>query len=70
MSTLTRGLTTARHGAARLGPITRACIRVASCQRRSRERGQLAALTDRELRDMGLTRGDAAALARRPFWRA
>ncbi len=35
---------------------------------RSRERGQLAALDDRMLRDIGLTRADAIRLSRKPFW--
>ncbi len=39
-------------------------------QRRARERDHLAGLTERELRDMGLTRASAMALARKPFWRA
>ena len=33
------------------------------------ERRQLLALEDRELRDIGLTRAEARALARQPFWR-
>ena len=36
---------------------------------RSRERHQLALLTDRELHDLGLTRIDAQQEARKPFWR-
>ncbi len=38
-------------------------------RRRGRERGQLAALDDRMLRDIGLTRADAEFLANKPFWR-
>lgn len=38
-------------------------------RRRSRERAQLAALDDRMLRDIGLTRGDAEFLANKPFWK-
>jgi len=37
---------------------------------RSRERHQLALLTDRELRDLGLTRIDAQQETRKPFWRS
>lgn len=37
--------------------------------RRIREREQLAALDDRMLRDIGLTRGDAEFLINKPFWR-
>jgi uncharacterized protein YjiS (DUF1127 family) len=43
---------------------------IATWQRRSRERDHLAAMTDRELRDAGLTRYDAIALSNKPFWRA
>jgi uncharacterized protein YjiS (DUF1127 family) len=38
-------------------------------RRRSRERAELAALDERTLADIGLTRGDAEFLASRPFWR-
>lgn len=38
-------------------------------RRRSRDRVQLAALDDRMLRDIGLTRGDREFLANKPFWR-
>jgi uncharacterized protein YjiS (DUF1127 family) len=38
-------------------------------RRRVRERGQLAALDDRMLKDIGLTRADAEFLVNRPFWR-
>jgi uncharacterized protein YjiS (DUF1127 family) len=38
-------------------------------RRRSRERAELAALDDRTLRDIGLTRGDANYLSSKPFWR-
>ncbi len=36
---------------------------------RSRERAQLAGLSLRELRDMGLSPGDAREEAGKPFWR-
>ena len=38
-------------------------------RRRSRERAELAALDDRTLKDIGLTRPDAEFLANKPFWR-
>ena len=38
-------------------------------RRRSRERAELAALDDRTLRDIGLTRADANYLGNKPFWR-
>jgi uncharacterized protein YjiS (DUF1127 family) len=52
------------------GGLVQRAIRVAvTWQRRCRERDQLAGLTERALGDIGLTRRDAAALARKPFWR-
>jgi uncharacterized protein YjiS (DUF1127 family) len=39
-------------------------------RRRSRDRRALAAMSDRALRDIGLTRYDAAYEASKPFWRA
>lgn len=38
-------------------------------RRRRRERAQLLALTERERRDMGITRIDAIREAEKPFWR-
>jgi uncharacterized protein YjiS (DUF1127 family) len=38
--------------------------------RRIRERDALAALTQRELSDIGITRVDAAQEFKKPFWRA
>ena len=38
-------------------------------RRRTRERGELAALDDRMLKDIGLTRTDAEFLSNKPFWR-
>ncbi len=38
-------------------------------RRRSRDRAQLAALDERMLRDIGLTRGHAEFLANKAFWR-
>lgn len=37
--------------------------------RRNRERAELAALDDRMLKDIGLTRADAEFLGNKPFWR-
>jgi uncharacterized protein YjiS (DUF1127 family) len=39
-------------------------------RRRARGRQELAALSDRCLRDIGLTRYDALREVRKPFWRA
>ena len=38
-------------------------------RRRNRERAELAALDDRILKDIGLTRADAEILGNKPFWR-
>ena len=38
-------------------------------RRRTRERAELAALDDRTLKDIGLTRPDAEFLSNKPFWR-
>jgi uncharacterized protein YjiS (DUF1127 family) len=38
-------------------------------RRRSRDRRTLVAMSDRSLRDIGLTRYDAAREASKPFWR-
>ena len=38
-------------------------------RRRTRERAELAALDDRMLKDIGLTRADAEFLSNKPFWR-
>ena len=39
-------------------------------QERARGRAELAALDDRQLRDIGLTRCDANRESDKPFWRA
>jgi uncharacterized protein YjiS (DUF1127 family) len=36
---------------------------------RARDRRQLAAMCDRELKDMGISRADVQAESRKPFWR-
>ena len=42
--------------------------RLASWQRQSEERAQLLKLSDRQLRDIGLRRGDAVEMARKAVW--
>ena len=42
---------------------------VAEWRRRVRDREQLARLSERELRDIGMTPGDAAWECAKPFWR-
>jgi len=39
-------------------------------RRRARGRGELAALSDQCLRDIGITRCDAGREVQKPFWRA
>ena len=39
-------------------------------RRRSRDREKLAALDDRMLQDLGITRAEAEILSHKPFWRA
>jgi uncharacterized protein YjiS (DUF1127 family) len=43
---------------------------VAESLRRARQRRDLAALSDHNLRDIGLTRGDVEIEIGKPFWRA
>ncbi len=43
---------------------------VAEVFRRSRQRRDLAALSDHNLRDIGLSRSDVEAEIGKPFWRA
>jgi uncharacterized protein YjiS (DUF1127 family) len=42
----------------------------AEWHRRARGRAVLAQMSDRDLRDIGLTRSDAARESAKPFWRA
>ena len=42
--------------------------RLGSWQRQAEERAQLRKLSDRDLRDMGLRRGDVEEMARKPVW--
>jgi uncharacterized protein YjiS (DUF1127 family) len=53
-----------RHVLARIGS------EVGEWRRRLRDRRALAVMSDRSLRDIGLTRYDADWEARKPFWRA
>jgi uncharacterized protein YjiS (DUF1127 family) len=47
----------------------RIVMRLREWRRRARDRGQLARLDDRMLRDIGLTRADAEFFSNKPFWR-
>jgi uncharacterized protein YjiS (DUF1127 family) len=57
----------AGHAAAKL--VKRVVTRVKQWRRRARERAELAALDDRMLADIGLSRAEAEFLANKPFWR-
>ena len=71
MTSLIRRAVPSHHPLDRVdGWIRRVAAQLATWQRRLRERDRLAAMTDRELRDVGIARFEAAALARKPFWRA
>ena len=50
-----------------LGPRLAAVVRL--WLRRARERDQLARLSERDLHDLGLSRGTVYAELRKPFWR-
>jgi uncharacterized protein YjiS (DUF1127 family) len=50
-------------------PTARALAVLRDWRRRSRDRAELAALDDRMLSDIGITRADAEFLSRKPFWR-
>ena len=52
----------------RLHVLLAACARVERWFERMRERRMLAELTDRDLRDIGLSRYDAMHEWRKPFW--
>ena len=51
------------------GAARRAVDTVRAWRRRARERAQLGALSDRMLRDIGITRADAVFLSSKPFWK-
>lgn len=66
----TRGRPGQRHAVLALGDAwDHAVASVRGWRRRTRERGELAALDDRMLKDIGLTRADAEFLSNKPFWR-
>ncbi|GEM_PF-558065 len=50
--------------------IRRGLVTLREWRRRSRERYQIAALDDRMLKDIGISRADAEFLSDKPFWRA
>ncbi|HJU17331.1 MAG TPA: DUF1127 domain-containing protein [Stellaceae bacterium] len=50
-------------------PVERALATLREWRRRSRGRADLAALDDRMLQDIGITRAEAEFLSHKPFWR-
>lgn len=56
-----------RRPARNLG--TRVLARLREWRRRAKERGELAALDDRTLADLGISRAEAEFLANKPLWR-
>ena len=66
----TRSRPRQRHGVLALGDAwDHAVGSLREWGRRSRERAELAALDDRMLKDIGLSRADAEFLSNKPFWR-
>lgn len=53
----------------RASHLGRALATLRAWRRRSRERAELAALDERMLRDIGITRADAQYLSSKPFWK-
>ena len=66
----TRGRSGQRHAVLALGDAwDHAVASLGEWCRRTRQRAELAALDDRMLKDIGLTRADAEFLSNKPFWR-
>ncbi len=53
-----------------LGAIARLWRQVKTWQQRARQRKELSRLTMRDLRDLGITPGEALREVMKPFWRA
>jgi uncharacterized protein YjiS (DUF1127 family) len=53
----------------RIHPVAAAWVLVSSWIERMRQRQALASLNDHELRDIGITRVEAAREAGKPFWK-
>jgi uncharacterized protein YjiS (DUF1127 family) len=67
MSTLTHETMTNRHV---LGVLSQLSETLHTWRQRYRTRQELAQWTERDLHDVGLTRGDIAYETEKPFWRA
>ena len=67
-----RPLIKLRRGRAKpaaVSAVSQAIAQMRKWRRRARERAELAALGDRMLADIGLTRAEAEFLVNKPFWR-
>ena len=53
----------------RIHPVAAAWVLLATWIERARQRNALTALDDHQLRDIGITRLDAARECEKPFWR-
>ena len=49
--------------------VSRLMARLRLWRRRARERSQLARLSERDLHDIGMSRGTVSAELQKPFWR-
>ena len=62
--------TASRAADARPSLLLRGFVLLLDWQRRARQRAELAALRDSDLKDVGLSRADIAPETRKPFWQA
>ncbi|TMI98902.1 MAG: DUF1127 domain-containing protein [Alphaproteobacteria bacterium] len=53
----------------RIHPVAAACVLLSAWIERRRQRNALAGLDDHQLRDIGITRIEAARECGKPFWR-
>jgi len=51
-----------------IGSVRRATLKIHAWMERSRQRHALSNLDDHHLKDIGLSRAEAMAEARKPFW--
>ena len=57
-----------RPGSALIGSVRRVALKIRGWSDRSRQRQALSELDDHHLKDIGLSRAEALAEARKPFW--
>jgi uncharacterized protein YjiS (DUF1127 family) len=69
-STLVRPLPQAQRARSSALQLSSRCILLLNWQHRAAERATLAAMNQRELRDIGLARNEVLVEADKPFWRA